>query len=515
MELALHLADYLEQYHNAGLIFPASAETSAPNKLLFTVGDEPHKIAADAKKQAHKYLRDRWEHCISQLSDEVKSHIDEELVQWQLKNFLEFYAAWVPLNGDYRLARQRLEQLLAGRKALRDFTQPPANPKRPKSPLDPAMDSVFKPNGYEVPIAAQNHPKLRLKPRETLDTISLIKRVLNERGVPSTREMGFRAVEKKLSEKAPSAYQALQNYKDTYDFDELSDLLYQERFQEIIREREQNGSGHSLLDNGQKEEIVEYATQLRSALKNLKVPLDALSYYAILVADGDRMGAALNATDKESQHCDFSRQLGQFARSVPEIVKNHLGHLVYCGGDDVLALLPVNDALACAKKLRDEFVSCMHPVMPSGMQPSLSVGIAIVHAMDNLQVALGWARETEQYAKQTHNALAVARYPRSGGMNRARTQWNDFGSWNYWTDAFRKGLADALPYELRLLAQEYQNISIPADILRKEATRVLDRKEKPEGLEVAIPDSVQSVDDLRALTELMLIARFLSGYPEV
>lgn len=100
-------------------------------------------------------------------------------------------------------------------------------------------------------------------------------------------------------------------------------------------------------------------------------------------------------------------------------------------------------------------------------------------------------------------------------MKRARTQWGDFESWNYWINAFRKGLADALPYELRLLAQEYQNLAIPADILHKEATRVLNRKEKPKDLEVAIPDTVQSVDDLRALTELMLIARFLSIYPEV
>jgi CRISPR-associated protein Cmr2 len=176
--LAMHLAEHLT---NADLIFPASTEIGAPNKLLFTVQGEPHKVAADAKEQAHAYLRQQWDACLQQLGA-VKGCIDEELANWQLKNFLEFYAAWVPLNGDYAAARRRLEQLLAGRKALRDFKQAPVYPKHPKSPLDPSMDSVFKTeahgDGFSAPADAQQHPKLRLKPRETLDAISLIKRVL-------------------------------------------------------------------------------------------------------------------------------------------------------------------------------------------------------------------------------------------------------------------------------------------------------------------------------------------------
>jgi CRISPR-associated protein Cmr2 len=226
------------------------------------------------------------------------------------------------------------------------------------------------------------------------------------------------------------------------------------------------------------------------------------------------MGAAIDALQSEDAHRRFSRQVDQFAQNAKQIVGDHDGHLVYCGGDDVLALLPANRALACARKLREAFVSCMQPVMPAGQAPSLSVGIAIVHVMDNLQVALGWARETEQYAKQTRNAVAVARYPRSGGMNRARTRWDNFDEWDYWIRAFRAGLADTLPYELRALARDYQAIDVPPDILRKEAVRVLERKQKPQQ-DIAIPDWVQSADDLHALTEMMLIARFLSGYPEV
>jgi CRISPR-associated protein Cmr2 len=509
--LAAHLAEHLR---NADLIFPASTEIGAPNKLLFTVQGEPHKVAADAKEQAHAYLRQQWDACLQQLGA-VKGCIDEELANWQLKNFLEFYAAWVPLNGDYAAARRRLEQLLAGRKALRDFKQAPAYPKHPKSPLDPSMDSVFKTeahgDGFSAPADAQQHPKLRLKPRETLDAISLIKRVLGGSGVPSTREMGFRAVEKVLSDEARGAYRALQKWQDKLGIDDLSDLYYQEQFERWLREQRQEGRE---IAPEEEAEIRRNASLLQGALSKARIPIEAPAYYAILVADGDRMGAAIDALTSVNDHRNFSQQVAQFAQNAERIVDAHDGHLVYCGGDDVLALLPANRALACARNLREAFVSCMQPVMPAGQAPSLSAGIAIVHVMDNLQVALGWARETEQYAKQTRNAVAVARYPRSGGMNRARTRWDDFDTWDYWIRAFRAGLADTLPYELRALARDYQAIDVPPDILRKEATRVLERKQKPQQ-DIAIPDWVQSADDLHALTEMMLIARFLSGYPEV
>jgi CRISPR-associated protein Cmr2 len=509
--LAKHLAKHLP---NADLIFPASTEIGAPNKLLFTVQDEPHKIAADAKEQAHAYLRQQWDACLQQLGA-VKGCIDEELANWQLKNFLEFYAAWVPLNGDYAAARQRLERLLAGRKALRDFKQAPAYPRHPKSPLDPSMDSVFKTeahgDGFSAPADAQQHPKLRLKPRETLDAISLIKRILGGSGVPSTREMGFRAVEKVLSDEARGAYRALQKWQDKLGIDDLSDLYYQEQFERWLREQRQEGRE---IAPEEEAEIRRNASLLQGALSKARIPIEAPAYYAILVADGDKMGAAIDALTSVNDHRNFSQQVAQFAQNAERIVRAYDGHLVYCGGDDVLALLPANRALACARKLHGEFVSCMQPVMPSGVSPSLSAGIAIVHVMDNLQVALGWARETEKHAKEIRNAVAVTRYPRSGGMNRARTRWDNFDEWDYWIRAFRAGLADTLPYELRALAREYQAIDVPADILRKEATRVLERKQKPQQ-DIAIPDWVQSADDLHALTEMMLIARFLSGYPEV
>ena len=192
-------------------------------------------------------------------------------------------------------------------------------------------------------------------------------------------------------------------------------------------------------------------------------------------------------------------------------MESHRGHLVYCGGDDVLALLPTNCALKCAYELRQKFAQTLADVMPNGSTATLSAGIAIVHVMENLQVAIGWAREAEQQAKRTRDALAVIRQPRSGGRNCYSAPWSRYHEWEQWINAFHRGLADKLPYELHQLAQEYRAINPPVEVLRAEATRVLKRKQKPDET-LAIPEWIHSVDALDEFAEMLLIARFLASY---
>jgi CRISPR-associated protein Cmr2 len=211
------------------------------------------------------------------------------------------------------------------------------------------------------------------------------------------------------------------------------------------------------------------------------------------------------------QHQEFSRRVADFAGYAEQIVRKYDGYLVYCGGDDVLALLPTNRALACSYALRQSFEQTLAPVMPEGAKATLSAGIAIVHAMDNLQVALEWAREAERLAKRTRDALAVARHPRSGGVNRYSAPWNRFSEWDTWIQAFRDGLADGFPYELRQLASEYRGLSANGEVLQREATRVLERKQKP-AQTLEIPHWVVSAETLHEFSEMLLIARFIAGY---
>ncbi len=512
VDLAQTVVRFLEEQPNTEMIFPASGQKSAPNKLLCIVQGEPHKIAGEAKTQVLKHLRGQWEEAYQKIAPSVQPLIDSDIVCWQLKNFLEFYAAWVPLeNGDYPSARARLERILAGRKALRDFKQPYKYPQHPKSPLDPSLDSAFRTeahgDGFSAPEAAQKDPALRLKPRETLDAISLIKRVRGQRGVPSTRELALRAFEHILPQEALDAYRALQNWQAKLGLDDLSDLFYQENWQKLLKDKAEDWN----LSEADRAEIELSASKLHRALREKGIPLESLSYYAILVADGDRIGETLNQMTTPKQHQAFSTRVADFAGYAEQIVSEHKGYLVYCGGDDVLALLPANRALACAYALRQSFEQTLQPEMPAEKRATLSAGIAIVHSMDNLQVALEWARSAERLAKRLRDALAVARHPRSGGVNCFSALWNRYSEWDYWIQAFHRGLADGFPYELRQLVREYRTLDASADIVRREAQRVLDRKQKPDE-SLTIPEWIDSVATLDEFVELLLIARFLAGY---
>ncbi len=71
------------------------------------------------------------------------------------------------------------------------------------------------------------------------------------------------------------------------------------------------------------------------------------AFYALLLADGDRLGQLVNRLGGEC----VSKALTRFVNDVPEIVDTHNGNTVYAGGDDVLAMLPITGAMACAREL--------------------------------------------------------------------------------------------------------------------------------------------------------------------
>lgn len=78
-------------------------------------------------------------------------------------------------------------------------------------------------------------------------------------------------------------------------------------------------------------------------------------FYTILLMDGDSLGSQLSEPAKQGP---ISKALNTFTKAVPDIVQSHHGFLVYAGGDDVLALLPVTTALTCAAALRQRYIGC-------------------------------------------------------------------------------------------------------------------------------------------------------------
>jgi len=92
--------------------------------------------------------------------------------------------------------------------------------------------------------------------------------------------------------------------------------------------------------------------QLQRLPKTLGKPSD---FYAILLMDGDSLGTQMSDTSKQ---IGISTALNNFTRQVPALVHEYSGFLVYAGGDDVLALLSVDDALACTDALRQLYNRC-------------------------------------------------------------------------------------------------------------------------------------------------------------
>jgi hypothetical protein len=115
-------------------------------------------------------------------------------------------------------------------------------------------------------------------------------------------------------------------------------------------------------------------------------PDDYFPYYAILSMDGDNMGKHLSGN--LDRRLDISRSVSKFSHAVPAIVGQHGGTVIYAGGDDVLALLPAESALACAASLRTEFVEQTSRAVPM----TISASILYLHYKSPLRAGLATAQ---------------------------------------------------------------------------------------------------------------------------
>ncbi len=215
------------------------------------------------------------------------------------------------------------------------------------------------------------------------------------------------------------------------------------------------------------------------------------TYYALLQADGDSMGDLIDAVAEQGyeQHRELSRALSRFAKSVRTIVVNdNQGALIYSGGDDVLAFLPLHTVLTCATALKDQFQEALKSLASrvDRTPPTLSVGIAIVHQLDSLREARRLASDAEKLAKQRgdKNALALIVSKRSGEDYRAVGKWDNIDV--RLSQLIRYCRTASIPagmaYELRDMTQR---LSVPRtdpqydalqNIIRVDALRILLRK---------------------------------------
>lgn len=252
----------------------------------------------------------------------------------------------------------------------------------------------------------------------------------------------------------------------------------------------------------EQKEIIEKLYESKTDELKLKNKIEDFDkYYAILMMDGDKMGDLINGQtltanwenilhpemvkrlwdpkfcpEEEfswhktwskllnnkrilapSTHAAISEALGDFAiYGVSNIVEKYSGKLIYAGGDDVCAVLPVSKALPAAKEIKDYYTSHFRyiednenaelkkswrpkkgklslnlGVMKKGKETvSISAGILICHHKEHMGHMIQAAHHLlDQKAKTegNRNACAIELRKRSGGSRYMLQKWDHEG----------------------------------------------------------------------------------------
>jgi len=176
---------------------------------------------------------------------------------------------------------------------------------------------------------------------------------------------------------------------------------------------------------------------------------------------------------------------------VPHVVAKHGGTVIYSGGDDTLVLLPLSTALDCAHELQAAYTANWYgedSYLLMGSRATLSGGLVLVHAKDDLRLALQDARRAEEQAKDAgRDALAITVRRRSGEHTTAICPWGFVPVVTKWKQAFLAGASDRWAYHL--YAGRHTLAALPKEAIQAEIRRQLGRAEKPT-LQLLPPDTL-------------------------
>jgi CRISPR-associated protein Cmr2 len=529
-ELAKAAAAAIAVRHGHGaLIFPAphdpeqlqpGSDFSVANRIIALLpGGTARATAAAARAALDQRLAVLWNDAYAALP---RAWLDIASAVSQRDDLVEF--AWVALPvSAYDTTRAKLEAWMAARKATRTFGPVTWSARRDKSSLDGLRESVILRELTDELTEQKLYEQLGVRTGEHLCGIGLLKR--HGRRAPAAGDTAggnarffstsHVAALPLLGRIGPEHAAAVATYIAALQAAGISradlgfvpgppngafghydgHLLFEERLNEYIDAGQQ---GDETARTTQRDLYRATAkTALRQFFKAVfGKTVTPCPYYALLHADGDGMGRAIDAQPDARAHQALSRTLDAFAFEVRRIVAEHRGSLVYAGGDDVLAFLPLPWAVACARALADRFATLLQPYQyktSNGSQasPTLSAGIAIEHHLSPLSDALEHARDVERLAKRSgRNALAVMLSPRSGASRTVCGSWDGDGTpydtldkrLEAFAAAYAAGrLPDGLAFEWARLHQRLrtddqalgERLLTP---LRLDARRILERK---------------------------------------
>ena len=488
--------------------FDRGEPINVANKILAHIHQSPQQLADKVLAAINDRLRELRDLAYKGIDD---NRFQREIAEAQVNDLIEYL--WVALpykRNEYAKTRDTLEALMAARKNTRDFASVGWGSTQQKSSIDGQLESVIPADRY--PRRGEDEPKRQQKVRflyshykassaEQLSGVDLLKRLgrLSEdisiasvlTSFPSTSQIAAIPFLLRLNSLTEEDKKQANMYWESY-IDQLKrvadapdalmeqtipphypphpilgryegSLLFEDRWVDLV-------SDTNSVRKGEKAAFLEKAKKaLRDFFDIVKV--HPSPYYAILRADGDHMGKAIDAQakklDGEQAHQRLSLVLSEFAGNVRNIVETqYLGALVYAGGDDVLAFMPLHTVLQCARELQNQFRDKLEPftfkLEPSkdnnDISPTLSAGIVVIHHLSSLREALDLAKKAEDRAKdiqdKNKDALAITISKRSGDDYTVVGHWGELDSSLDTLIDFcsTDDIPDGTAYELRDLA---------------------------------------------------------------
>lgn len=545
----------------AALVFPGVSpraelekEHGVANRILARVPGNVEDVSAIARRaveSARTKLRELARTAFDSVERQPRlaRYFRREVAEAQVEDLLDVHWVVVPEKDSYSEARKRADLLLAARKNTRCWAQPSWSAAVPKSSLDGARESVIDEALFDDVAAgrigaADVYATFRAHPSERLCGVAVLKRLGRGLGSDQSPEGRFFSTSHLAglpwfegAAARPGAEVAWRCFSECLrevfegQADEVLEVaprahpIFGRADGSVLFEGRLTQLAEELLGSKPEDATVK---KLHGALRQLRKAVtmpEPLPYFAVLLADGDKMGAAISKIESFDGHQSLSRSLASFARGCKEIVEDHAGSLVYAGGDDVLALLPVHTAVACADELRVWFSDALSDLTLGADTPTLSVGLAIGHHLVPLDATLSLARRAEKLAKQERNSLALILDKRGGTPVEITGRWDESPNLvdrlSTFTQALRDDLIpDKAAYELAALERlATPKLAVPGlrepeglhELLKAEVARVLSRRRGDHGKSKMDPEQLRgaaNADPARTGREL-IVARDL------
>jgi CRISPR-associated protein Cmr2 len=310
-----------------------------------------------------------------------------------------------------------------------------------------------------------------------------------------------------IAHEAATTIKAISDITDRHlDWKAISDFRGDVFFPDAIK----NEKDFPINANIKRTDLIEKLKDLTDAAGFKPTP-----FYALLVMDGDNMGKLLSRySDKQTA---ISTALADFADSVLGTIEDrHNGKLIYAGGDDVMALLPLNTALHCAAELREAYLKSFSRNVPEATQKgggTISAGIVFAHMNTPLQAVVRDAHKLlDGTAKDLldRDAFAVRVWKRGGALITFGKKWKDpqCGSWideiEMIKDDFNKGkYGSGYFYRFRGLTDILNALDNAEDrirLLTAEYLKSRENRELPEKHEERLKEAEQRVRRLYDLS---------------